>query len=92
MGWAQLKRAWQVYRERDGPVGTWGAAALAPLGTLCARWRRFRAGELERASRQRELAPLQAERRGMVARGRDAAPWEPARGCCRELLLVWPAC
>ena len=34
---------------------------------------------------------LQAEVRRLVAYGRDALPWEQARGFCRDLLGVWPA-
>ncbi len=89
--WAHLKRDWQFFRERDGPVGEWGEAAMVQIGKLFASWHRFRGGEVDRATLQREMAPIAAELRGLVERGRDELPWEKARGFCRELLLVWPA-
>jgi transposase len=89
--WAHLKRDWQFYRERAGPVGEWGEAAMEQIDKLFALWHRFRAGELDRASLQREMEPIQAELRGAVERGRDELPWEKARGFCRDLLVVWPA-
>ncbi len=89
--WAHLKRDWQFYRERDGPVGKWGEAAMEQIDKLFAAWHRFRRGEMDRASLQRELAPIQAELRASVEQGRDSLPWEKARGFCRDLLLVWPA-
>ena len=89
--WAHLKRDWQFFRERDGPVGVWGEAAMVQIERLFAQWHRFRAGELDRASLQQELAVVEAEVRALVERGRDTLPWEKARGFCRDLLLVWPA-
>jgi transposase len=89
--WAHLKRDWQFYRERAGPVGEWGEAAMEQIDKLFALWHRFREGELDRASLQREMEPIQAELRGAVERGRDELPWEKARGFCRDLLVVWPA-
>jgi transposase len=89
--WAHLKRDWQFFRERAGPVGEWGEAAMAEITKLFATWHRFRAGEIDRATLRSELAPIAAELRGLVARGRDELPWEKARGFCRDLLGVWPA-
>jgi transposase len=37
------------------------------------------------------MAPVQADLRAVVERGRDELPWEQARGFCRDLLGVWPA-
>ncbi len=89
--WAHLKRDWQFFRERDGPVGEWGAAAMAQITQLFAQWHRFRAGELDRAQLQQQMAPIAAELRRLVEQGRDELPWEKARGFCRDLLWVWPA-
>ena len=89
--WAHLKRDWQFFRERDGPVGEWGEAAMQQITTLFAHWHRFRSGELDRAGLQQAMAPIEAELRGLVERGRDELPWEKARGFCRDLLGVWPA-
>jgi transposase len=89
--WAHLKRDWQFYKERDGPVGEWGAAGVAQIEALFASWHRFRAGELERAGLQQEMAAIAAELRRLVEEGRDELPWEKARGFCRDLLLGWPA-
>ena len=89
--WAHLKRDWQFYRERAGPVGEWGEAAIVQIDRLFEHWHRFRSGDLERLQVQREMAPVQAELRALVEDGRDQLPWEKVRGFCRDLLLVWPA-
>jgi len=89
--WAHLKRDWQFYRERAGPVGAWGEEGMAPIAQLFGAWHRFRAGELDRAGLQDAMAPIAADLRALVERGRDELPWEKARGFCRELLWVWPA-
>jgi transposase len=89
--WAHLKRDWQFFRERAGPVGVWGEAAMAEITKLFAIWHRFRAGDIDRAQLQAEIAPIAAELRALVERGREELPWEKARGFCRDLLLVWPA-
>ncbi len=89
--WAHLKRDWQFYRERAGPVGEWGALGLAQIDLLFATWHRFRAGALDRAQLREEMEPIQAERRRLVEQGRDELPWEKVRGFCRDLLNTWPA-
>jgi hypothetical protein len=89
--WAHLKRNWQAFRERDGPVGEWGEEASQLIDQLFAGWYRFRAGELDRAGLQAQMAPVERDLRALVERGRDELPWEKARGFCRDLLLVWPA-
>ena len=89
--WAHLKRNWQAFRERDGPVGVWGEAASKQIDQLFAVWYRFREGELDRAGLQAAMAPVEGELRALVECGRDELPWEKARGFCRDLLLVWPA-
>lgn len=89
--WAHLKRDWQFFRERDGPVGVWGEAAMEQIAKLFATWHRFRSGVGDRATLQREMAPIQADLRALLEHGRDELPWEKARGFCRDLLLTWPA-
>lgn len=89
--WAHLKRDWQFYRERAGPVGDWGALGLVQISKLFATWHRFRAGELDRAQLRVEMEPIQAELRRLVEQGRDELPWEKVRGFCRDLLNTWPA-
>lgn len=89
--WAHLKRDWQFYRERAGPVGAWGEEGMAQITMLFEHWHRFRKGELDRVGLQQAMAPIQAELRAVVERGRDELPWEKARGFCRDLLGVWPA-
>ena len=89
--WAHLKRDWQFYRERAGPVGDWGALGMAEIVKLFATWHRFRSGATDRATLQQEMAPIAAELRRLVEQGRDDLPWEKARGFCRDLLTTWPA-
>ena len=89
--WAHLKRDFQFYRERAGPVGEWGEKAMVQIEALFGEWHRFRAGELDRAGLQAAMAPIEAELRALVEAGRDEVPWEKARGFCRDLLWVWPA-
>ncbi len=88
--WAHLKRNWQGFYERDGPVGEWGETALALIDRLFAVWYRFRAGALERSGLQQQMAPIHSDLRTLVEQGRDL-PWEKARAFCRDLLLWWPA-
>jgi transposase len=89
--WAHLKRNWQAFRERDGPVGVWGAEALPLIDQLFTVWYRFRDGELDRPGLRQAMAPIEHDLRALVERGRDTLPWEKARSFCRDLLLWWPA-
>jgi transposase len=89
--WAHLKRDWQFYRERAGPVGEWGEQAMVQITKLFEQWHRFRDGEVDRAGLQQAMAPIAAELRALVERGRDELPWEKARGFCRDVLGTWPA-
>jgi transposase len=74
--WAHLKRDWQFFRERDGPVGVWGEEAMVEIDKLFATWHRFRNGEGDRAQLQGDMAPIAAELRRLVEDGRDELPWE----------------
>ena len=89
--WAHLKRDWQFFRERDGPVGVWGEAAMVQITKLFLTWHRFVGGELTRAELQQAMVPIAAELRRLVETGRDELPWEKARGFCRDLLGTWAA-
>lgn len=89
--WAHLKRDWQFFQERDGPVGVWGEAGMEQIRLLFTVWHRFRGGEIDRAGLQEEMAPIEAELRRLVECGRDELPWEKPRGFCRDLLWVWDA-
>lgn len=64
---------------------------MAHIASLFAHWHRFRTGEIDRATLQREMLPVEVALRALVARGRDELPWEKARGFCRDLLGTWPA-
>ena len=64
---------------------------MGQIEALFASWHRFRGGEVDRATLQSEMAPVEADLRRLVEQGRDELPWEKARSFCRELLLVWPA-
>lgn len=89
--WAHLKRNWQAFYERDGPVGDWGEAALGLIDCLFLEWHRFRTGQHDRAGLQQAMPPIQTALRTLVERGRDDLPWEKARSFCRDLLWWWPA-
>lgn len=89
--WAHLKRNWQAFRERDGPVGEWGEKSIAQIDQLFVEWYRFREGKVDRAGLIAAMAPVERELRELVERGRDELPWEKARGFCRDLMLVWEA-
>lgn len=89
--WAHLKRDVVFFAERDGPVGDWGTALLAQIEALFRCWHQFRAGVLNRAGLQAALAPIQAVVDQLLDRGRDALPWEKARGFCRDLRALGPA-
>jgi transposase len=89
--WGPLKRNWEAFRERDGPVGSWGDDAIQVIDRLFTIWYGFRVGDLDRPGLRAEMAPIQAAVRALVERGRDELPWEKARSFCRDLLLGWPA-
>jgi transposase len=89
--WAHLKRNWQAFCEREGPVGAWGAEGVALIDRLFAAWHRFCDRAVDRSGVQQEMTSIQADLRALVERGRDELPWEKVRAFCRDLLLWWPA-
>lgn len=86
--WAHLKRDVAGYAQYGGALGAWGRAAVAVEHELFVLWHRFRAGELDRPTLQREAAPVQARLRALLEEGLQLGP---PRGFCRELLRLWPA-
>ena len=59
--WAHLKRNWQAFSERDGPVGEWGKQAISQIEKLFDLWHRFKAGEFDRATWQVNPDPVGVE-------------------------------
>jgi len=88
--WAHLKRNWQAFSERDGPVGQWGQAAGVLIGQLFHHWHQFQAGEIDRMALQTYMQPIQIELRRLLEHG-QTLPVEQAQGFSREVLAVWPA-
>jgi transposase len=88
--WAHLKRNWQAFSERDGPVGAWGQRALALIEDMFKVWYRFREGELERTGLQQEMQPVQTKLRQLLEEG-HSLPLDKAQAFCRDLLALWPA-
>ena len=85
-----LTRAFQGLVDRGGaatPIGRWGVAEERRLFAL---WRRFRAGELDRAGLRRLLVPLQARFGRLLWRG-EACGDAKAQALCRDLNQSWDA-
>jgi len=88
--WAHLKRNWQAFSERDGPVGPWGLAAGELIGQLFHHWHQFQAGDMDRMSLQAYMHPIQIELRELLERG-QTLPLDRAQAFSRDVLAVWPA-
>jgi transposase len=88
--WAHLKRNWQAFSEREGPVGEWGKQAIRQIETLFALWHRFKAGEFDRATLQAEMEPVQSELRRLLEEG-QTLPLSKAQTFCQNVLALWPA-
>ena len=88
--WAHLKRNWQAFSERDGPVGAWGQQALPQIEQLFDLWHQFKAGQLDRAALQGKMAPVQTELRRLLEEG-QGLPLAKARTFCQNVLALWPA-
>lgn len=88
--WAHLKRNWQAFGERAGPVGQWGQAAGEQIDQLFHYWHQFQAGEIDRMALQAYMDPVQLELHQLLARG-QTLPLDRAQAFSRELLAVWPA-
>jgi transposase len=88
--WSHLIRDFTALAElMDGGQAT-GVAALAIAAELSEHWHAFRAGEIERATLQQRLRPLQARLGRLLRRARDSGHWKGA-GLARNLLRHWPS-
>jgi transposase len=83
--WAHLKPDLLAYSQYSGATGAWGKRALEVVAQRFALWHRFRAGELERATLQTKMQPLQAEFAALLAEG-PTLSHHKARGFCADLL------
>lgn len=88
--WAHLKRNWQAFSERDGPVGTWGQQALTQIEKLFDLWHQFKAGQLDRPTLQSKMLPVQTELRRLLEKGQEL-PLAKAQTFCQNVLALWPA-
>jgi transposase len=88
--WAHLKRDFQKlvdWSEGSRPIGKRLLALEAEVFTV---WYRFRREEIDRATLQQEVAPLQAAMHQVLEEA-AVGPNAKAAGVCHELLKVWPA-
>ena len=88
--WAHLQRNWQAFSELAGPAGVWGRQALHVIRRLFLLWHRFRAGQVDRATLQAQMAPVQQRLRQLLIQG-QALPEKKVQTFSRELLNLWPA-
>jgi transposase len=88
--WAHLKRNWQAFSERDGPVGEWGKKAIVQIEELFALWHQLKGEELDRAALQVRMKPVQTELRRLLEEG-QTLPLTKANTFCKNVLALWPA-
>jgi len=88
--WAHLKRNWQAFSERDGPLGEWGKQAITQIEKLFDLWHQFKEGKLDRAALQVKMEPVQTELRRLLEEG-QGLPLEKAHTFCHNVLALWPA-
>ena len=88
--WAHLKRNWQAFSERDGPVGQWGQEAVGLISQWFHHWHQFQRGELDRMALQTHMHPIQIKLRQLLERG-QTLPLNQAQAFCRDVLVLWPA-
>lgn len=88
--WAHLQRNWQAFSEHDDPVGAWGRKALDHIRRMFRLWHRFLAGELDCATLQTRMRPVQRGIEHLLDQGLDL-PLGKAQSFCQELILLWPA-
>jgi transposase len=89
--WAHLVRDFRkvaTYNCHQAPLGE---RLLELTARVFARWKRFKAGAIDRPTLQRELAPLQAELRRALEDGLEPPFACVAGGLCADLLKSWPA-
>ena len=88
--WAHLKRDFQKLADWGGAAAPTGTAALAVERQVFELWHRFKQGELDRPTLQREMEPLQGELWRVLVAG-EAGAHAKAAGVCGKLLDLWPA-
>lgn len=88
--WAHLLRNLLALSERSGTRDAiWAVDMLAQVELLFALWQRWRDGQIDRATLQAALAPVQATMRLLIER--EARQYGRAAALARELLTLWPA-
>ncbi len=89
--WAHLKRDLVACSERSGETGAWGKRALAVVAQLFALWHRFKQGEIDRATLQAQMHPLQTDFHALLLEGQTLPSWSKAQPFCNDLLRWEPA-
>jgi transposase len=88
--WAHLLRNLLALSERVRTRDAlWAADMLAQVQILFALWHRFRAGQLDRATLQAAITPVQMTMRVLLER--EARQPGRAAALSQELLNLWPA-
>jgi transposase len=82
--WSHLLRNFQALVDRGGRLAIWGADFLALSQLMFALWHRYRDGEIDRATLQAAMAPLQAALHARLIAGSRRA--DAPEGLCAELL------
>jgi transposase len=76
--WAHLARDFQALAEMKGEPGEIGKAALIEMGAMFAVWYRYRRGEIDRATLQEQMRPIQARLAWLLRRARASGHWKAA--------------
>jgi transposase len=88
--WAHLLRNLLALSERVRTRDAiWASDMLAQVQILFALWHRFRAGQIDRATLQAAMAPLQATMQVLLEQ--EARQHGRAAALSHELLVLWPA-
>ena len=88
--WAHLLRNLLALSERSGTRDAiWAVDMLAQVELLFALWQRWRDGQIDRATLQAALAPVQAAMRLLVEH--ESRQYGRAATLAQELLALWPA-
>jgi transposase len=82
--WSHLVRNFQALVDRGGRPAIWGADFLALSELVFALWHRYRDGQLDRATLQTAMAPIQAALHALLVAGSRRA--DAPEGLCAELL------
>jgi transposase len=88
--WAHLDRNFAAVAAWGGATGLWGVNAQELVDQLFHAWHRFERREVARPGLARELAPVQAAFRGLLARGVRCGTG-PIPGLAADLQDLWPA-